>query len=44
MIRTKDIAERAGVSPATVSNVIRGNYKKMSKKRRGFCAKRNEMS
>lgn len=34
MIRTKDIAERAGVSPSTVSNVIRGNYKKVPKKRR----------
>lgn len=32
MIRIKDIAERAGVSPTTVSNVIHGNYKKVSKK------------
>lgn len=32
MIRIKDIAEQAGVSPTTVSNVIHGNYKKVSKK------------
>lgn len=32
MIRIKDIAERAGVSPTTVSNVIHGNYKKVSQK------------
>lgn len=31
MIRIKDIAERAGVSPTTVSNVIHGNRKKVSK-------------
>lgn len=30
-IRIKDIAERAGVSPTTVSNVIHGNTKKVSK-------------
>ena len=30
MIRIKDIAERAGVSPTTVSNVIHGNRKKVS--------------
>ncbi len=32
MIRIKDIAKRAGVSPTTVSNVIHGNYGKVSKK------------
>lgn len=32
MIRIKDIAERAGVSPTTVSNVIHGNTKKVSQK------------
>ena len=32
MIRIKDIAKQAGVSPTTVSNVIHGNYKKVSKK------------
>lgn len=32
MIRIKDIAEQAGVSPTTVSNVIHGNYKKVSKR------------
>lgn len=32
MIRIKDIAEQAGVSPTTVSNVIHGNYSKVSKK------------
>ena len=32
MIRIKDIAKRAGVSPTTVSNVIHGNYNKVSKK------------
>lgn len=31
MIRIKDIAEKAGVSPTTVSNVIHGNTKKVSK-------------
>ncbi len=31
MIRIKDIAEKAGVSPTTVSNVIHGNRKKVSK-------------
>lgn len=30
MIRIKDIAEQAGVSPTTVSNVIHGNHKKVS--------------
>lgn len=30
-IRIKDIAEQAGVSPTTVSNVIHGNTKKVSK-------------
>lgn len=30
MIRIKDIAEQAGVSPTTVSNVIHGNTKKVS--------------
>lgn len=30
MIRIKDIAEKAGVSPTTVSNVIHGNRKKVS--------------
>lgn len=30
MIRIKDIAEKAGVSPTTVSNVIHGNKKKVS--------------
>lgn len=30
MIRIKDIAKRAGVSPTTVSNVIHGNTKKVS--------------
>lgn len=32
MIRIKDIAKQAGVSPTTVSNVIHGNYNKVSKK------------
>ncbi len=31
MIRIKDIAEKAGVSPTTVSNVIHGNHKKVSR-------------
>ena len=31
MIRIKDIAKEAGVSPTTVSNVIHGNTKKVSK-------------
>ena len=31
MTTIKDIAERAGVSTATVSNVIHGNTKKVSK-------------
>lgn len=31
MIRIKDIAKEAGVSPTTVSNVIHGNSKKVSK-------------
>lgn len=31
MIRIKDIAEKAGVSPTTVSNVLHGNTKKVSK-------------
>lgn len=31
MVRIKDIAEKAGVSPTTVSNVIHGNTKKVSK-------------
>ena len=31
MLRIKDIAEIAGVSPTTVSNVIHGNTKKVSK-------------
>ena len=30
MIRIKDIAREAGVSPTTVSNVIHGNRKKVS--------------
>lgn len=30
-VRIKDIAERAGVSPTTVSNVIHGNTKKVSR-------------
>ncbi len=30
MIRIKDIAKEAGVSPTTVSNVIHGNHKKVS--------------
>lgn len=30
MIRIKDIAEKAGVSPTTVSNVLHGNTKKVS--------------
>ncbi len=32
MIRIKDIAKQAGVSPTTVSNVIHGNYNKVSEK------------
>ncbi|MFQ7552135.1 MAG: LacI family DNA-binding transcriptional regulator [Blautia marasmi] len=31
MVRIKDIAKEAGVSPTTVSNVIHGNTKKVSK-------------
>ena len=30
MVRIKDIAKEAGVSPTTVSNVIHGNTKKVS--------------
>ena len=30
MIRIKDIARKAEVSPTTVSNVIHGNHKKVS--------------